>query len=166
MSSKFLRIFWIKAATAAPGRLAVMPRPMPHQFDDLKREGVDVVVSMMEAGEAVELGLGDEVGLCSRSGMEFLNLPIIDHGVPSAVTPVTRLSRQITSHLQAGKGVAVHCFAGLGRSPLMCAAVLIDHGLGAIEACDLISEARGTGVPEMSQQADWLVEYERRQRGL
>ncbi len=166
MDRKRLRVFWIDAPTTAPGRLAVMPRPMPHQFDELKRERVDVVVSLMEAGEAAELGLGEEADLCARFGIAFHNLPIIDHGIPSAITPVTRLSRQITSHLQAGQGVAVHCFAGLGRSPLMCAAVLIDHGIGAIQACDLISEARGIAVPEMTEQADWLLEYERRQRGL
>lgn len=165
MPSKLLRIYWINAPTAAPGRLAVMPRPMPDQFGTLKSKGVDVVVSLMEAGEALGLGLADEAGLCHAGGMEFLSLPVGDHGIPSAVMPVERMSRCIATHLRDGKGVAVHCFAGLGRSPLLCAAVLIDHGLGAIEACDLIVEARGTGVPEMSEQADWLLRYERIRRG-
>lgn len=163
--SRTLRVYWIKAPSVAPGRLAVMPRPLPHQFDELKRQGIDVVVSMMEQGEAAELGLGDEAGLCAAAGIEFLNLPIIDHGIPSAVTPVTRLSRQIATHLEGGRGVAVHCFAGLGRSPLMCAAVLIDGGMGALEACDLISDTRGIGVPEMAEQSDWLLVYERIRRG-
>lgn len=166
MSTRLHRVYWIGAASAAPGRLAVMPRPLPGQFATLKLQGIDVVVSLMEQGEAQELGLGNEAGLCSAAGLEFLHLPVVDHGIPSAVTPVTRMSRQITSHLQGGRSVAVHCFAGLGRSPLLCAAVLIDHGLGAIEACDLISAARGVEVPEMAEQSQWLLAYERLQRGL
>ncbi len=163
--SRIFRVYWIDAPSAAPGRLAVMPRPPADQFAALKSTGVDVVVSLMEQGEATELGLGDEAGLCAAAAIEFLSLPIIDHGIPSAVTPVMRMSRRIDAHLKDGKGVAVHCFAGLGRSPLLCAAVLIDHGMDAMAACDLISAARGFGVPERAEQSDWLLAYERHRRG-
>lgn len=159
------RVFWIDAPLLAPGRLGVMPRPMPDHFDELKRQGVNVVVSVMEADKSAEIGLGDEAERCTVAGMSFITLPIVDHSVPSAVTPVARLSRQIRTLLESGQGVAVHCFAGLGRSPLVCAAVLIDHDLTTFEACDLITSARGVSVPETTEQTDWLLAYERHQRG-
>ena len=155
-----LRIFWIDTPTI--GRIAVMSRPMPDQFAELKAAGVDCVVSLLEAGEAEQLGLGDEAGLAQAEGMEFLHLPVIDHGIPSAVAPVEAMAAEIIACLKAGKGVAVHCYAGLGRSPLLIAAVLIDNGLSAIEACDLISAARGITVPEMDAQFRWLNAYELR----
>ena len=158
-----LRIFWIEAPRL--GRIAVMPRPHPQSFGDLKAAGVDVVVSLLEAEEAAYIGLGDEAGLAASAGIEFLHLPVIDHGVPASHGPVIAMSSKITQRLADGKGVAVHCFAGLGRSPLLIAAVMIDSGYGAIDACDLISVARGRGVPERNEQADWLMEYERRRRG-
>ena len=89
---------------------------------------------------------------------------MIDHGVPDAVQPVEVMSKAIRQHLGETKGVAVHCYAGLGRSPLLIAAVLIDSGYSAIEACDVISAARGMSVPEMNEQFRWLNAYEVRKR--
>ena len=155
-----LRIFWIDAPDV--GRIAVMPRPMPDQFAELNAAGVDCVVSLLEAEEAHRLGLGDEAGLARAQGMDFLHLPIVDHGIPRAVAPVEAMARDITARLKAGQGVAVHCYAGLGRSPLLIAAVLIDNGFSTVEACDLISAARGITVPEMDEQFRWLKAYELR----
>ena len=39
---------------------------------------------------------------------------------------------------------------------------MIDHGIDAMDACDLISVARGVSVPEMASQIDWLLSYEMR----
>lgn len=157
-----LRIYWIKVPDV--GRIAVMPRPMPGQFSELKAAGVDVVVSLLQRDEAQRLGLGRQVQLCEASGMKFLHLPVIDHSIPDAVKPVEVMSKTIRQHLGEAKGVAVHCYAGLGRSPLLIASVLIDSGYSAIEACDLISAARGMTVPEMNEQFRWLNAYEVRPR--
>lgn len=158
-----LRIFWIDAP--APGRIAVMPRPHPESFPALRQAGVDVCVSLLEPAEADHLGLGDEAGLCSAAGIEFHDLAVPDHGVPATLEPVVSLSGVVDAYLTAGRSVAVHCYAGLGRSPLLVAAVLIDRGLSAIDACDRISRARGRKVPEMREQLDWLLDYERLRRG-
>lgn len=155
-----LRIYWINVPDA--GRIAVMPRPMPDQFDALKLAGVGVVVSLLEREESERFGLGSEDQLCSVAGMQFLHLPVIDHSIPEAVPPVEVMSKAIRRHLADKKGVAVHCYAGLGRSPLLIAAVLIDNGHSTIEACDLISAARGLTVPEMDEQYRWLQAYELR----
>ncbi len=156
------RIYWIDAPT--PGRLAVMPRPHPDAFGELRAAGIDCIVSLLEENEASSLGLADEAGLAAAEGMAFLHLPVIDHGIPTAVEPVVAISATISTRLKAGQGVAVHCYAGLGRSPLLIAAVLIDEGLSAPEACDLISGARGYSVPEQDEQYRWLQDYELRTR--
>ncbi len=157
------RLYWIDAP--AVGRIAVVSRPREaRNFAELKVAGVDVLVSMLEPVEAVTLGLGDQDARCRAAGIEFFNLPIRDHGIPDAIPPVAALVGTLKDRLQAGKGVAAHCYAGLGRSPTLIAAVMIDHGIDALTACDLISAARGQGVPEMASQSDWLLRYEMRQR--
>jgi len=160
LANRSLRLFWLDIPQL--GRLAVMPWPMPDQFADLKLAGVDVVVSMLEEDEADQLGLGQESDLCAAVDIHFLHLPITDHGIPDAVPPVEVMSKAVRRHLAAGNGVAIHCFAGIGRSPLMIAAVLIDTGYSATEACDVLSAARGMTVPEMDAQYRWLQQYELR----
>lgn len=158
-----LQIFWVEAQGTG-GRLAVMPRPLPDRFGALRAEGVDCVVSLMQDAEAARYGLGDEAGLCRAVGMDFLSLPVVDHGVPDEVAPVEAASAEIRRRLARGQRVAVHCFAGIGRSPLLIAAALIDLGWETDAACDAISRARGYVVPEMEEQLEWLRAYEQRRR--
>jgi protein-tyrosine phosphatase len=158
-----LKLHWIDAPRLS--RLAVMPRPHAKSFVELKAAGVDVVVSLLEADEASRIGLADEAGLCRASGIEFLHLPVADFGIPSSREAVIEMSERIATHLRAGRGVAVHCHAGRGRSPLLACAVLIDSGMTADTARARVSSARGMSVPETAEQAAWLIAYERRPKG-
>jgi hypothetical protein len=83
-----------------PGRIGVMPYPHPSAFAELKALGVDVVVSLLEAGEAQDVRLRDEGALCVGAGLEFLSLPICDHGVPDPVEPVASLTRELGLRLR------------------------------------------------------------------
>jgi protein-tyrosine phosphatase len=58
--------------------------------------------------------------------------------------------------IRGGRRVAIHCRMGLGRSPLVAAAVLIADGLTADEAMAIVSEARGASTPETAAQRAWL----------
>ena len=152
------RVFWVEASI--PGRIAVVARPrsMLH-FVELKRLGVDVLVSMLEPDEAKEVGLDREAEHCARAGIEYLSVPITDHGVPGSFESIDAAVADITIHLARGRGVGAHCYAGLGRSPLMVASILIHHGLSHRKAIDLVSAARGLPVPEMDSQHVWLFNY-------
>ncbi len=153
------RIYWVDVPHV--GRLAVASRPRAAEdFVALKSGGVDVLVSMLEAEEAAAVGLERAREHCEAAGIEFFNLPILDHGIPSAVAPVEALVVALKERLVAGQGIAAHCFAGLGRSPLMIASVLIRHGITAPDACEMISAARGYDVPEMATQIEWLLDFE------
>lgn len=153
-------LFWVDAPHI--GRLAVVSRPREAgHFIELKQAGVDVLVSMLAAEEAASVGLADQASQCADAGIEFFHLPIIDHGIPSAVEPVETLVAILKQRIADGQGVAAHCYAGLGRSPLMIASVLIRHGIDADDACALISSARGYNVPEMATQFQWLLDFEK-----
>lgn len=152
------KVYWVEAAI--PGRLAVVARPRSvSHFAELKAQGIDVIVSMLEPGEAEEVGLSDEAYHCERAGIDFLSVPITDHGIPESVELIDSAVMEIAAQLALGRGVGAHCYAGLGRSPLMVASVLIRHGMSDSRAIDLVSAARGFDVPEMDSQHTWLFEY-------
>lgn len=155
------RIYWVKASL--PGGLAVVSRPRSvGDFGSMKAAGIDVLVSLMEPDEAREMGLADEAGECARAGIVFVSLPVADHGIPDSFEVVEAAVAQLAQHIDAGRGVGAHCFAGLGRSPLLVAAVLLQHGYSYEEAIQLVSAARGHDVPEMDDQHAWLAEFAER----
>ncbi len=158
------KVYWVNAPAVGRIGVATRPREAAH-FKALKLAGVDVLVSMLEAEEAAAVGLEHAALYAAEHEIEFFNLPILDHGIPDAVAPVEALVTTLKQRLAEGKGVAAHCFAGLGRSPLMVASVLIRSGMTSYDACELISASRGYDVPEMSTQLDWLLDFALNQAG-
>jgi len=150
--------YWIKAEGF---RLAIIPRPRGHDWlpDDIKflhRAGVDVVVSALTVSENEELGLVEEHQCCQNHGVEFLSFPIEDRSVPTSFSEFTSLVHSLIEYLRKGKAVAVHCRAGIGRSSIIVAATLIQHGFSAETAFRAIEEARGCPVPDTPEQRQWV----------
>jgi protein-tyrosine phosphatase len=113
-------------------------------------------VSLLEAGEVEELGLRREVGLCHDLAIEFISFPVPDGGVPASTRETMALAAAIVARLDEGKAVAVHCRAGIGRSSLIAACVLVLLGLAPGMAFDRIGKARGVKVPDTEGQRDWV----------
>ena len=78
-----------------------------------------------------------------------------------AIKEVRQKKRELV-HIKRGlvrdKRVAAHCFAGIGRSPLMIATVLVRHGLDVDAAWSRVSAARGLMVPDTDAQWQWLAD--------
>ena len=159
------RIYWVDAPLE--GRLAVVARPRsPAQIAALKPAGIDILVSLLEADEAAELGLAEASLHCTKAGIEFISVAITDHGVPRSYEDMETVVGYLAGQLGQGLGIGAHCFAGLGRSPLLVAATLIDLGFTLDTAIEMVSEARGYDVPEMGSQHDWLLGYALRRQGI
>lgn len=152
-------IYWIEAPE--PRRLAVMPRPrggdwLEDELKGLRSDGVDVLVSLLEPHEVAELDLTSEAPLCAASGLEFLSHPIPDRGVPASTVKAADFIRDLHRRVQEGKRTAVHCRAGIGRSGLVAAGVLVLQGLPLVETLKLLEKARGLPMPETPDQRRWL----------
>jgi protein-tyrosine phosphatase len=148
-----------------PGRLATMAHPaggdrLDDEMATLRTAGVDVLVSLQTATEQAEIGLTGEAAAAARAGIEFRQLPILDMGVPDVATIEPAISA-LAEDLVSGRHVVIHCWAGIGRSSTIAAAVLIQLGATAAEACATISAARGMPVPETRAQREWLEEWAR-----
>ena len=145
--------------------LATMARPrsgdwIEDEFAAFARAGIHTIVSLLEPAESEELGLKDEEQQCTAAGIAFLNVPIPDRGVPADGRHLYRIAAEIYEGCSRGDNTAIHCRAGIGRSTLFAATVLMHAGIGAEEALTAIGEARGMPVPDTEDQWNWLLDYE------
>jgi protein-tyrosine phosphatase len=147
-----------------------MPRPrgadwLEDEVRALKRDGVDVLVSALEADEVAELELLQEEEFCRAVGIEFLSFPIPDRSLPGSVERFEAFIDSADRHLRTGKAVVVHCRAGIGRSTMIAASLLLRHGFSAAESFALLEKARGFPVPDTPEQREWVERFaERGQR--
>lgn len=142
------------------GRLAVCSRPRSgHWLEDdvqaLRRTGHDVLISALTAQEIQKLELERVPEVCRAAGVRFVHFPVGNMMVPALEAALPRL-REWWRHLQTGGGVAMHCYASVGRSPTLAAALLVLGGLSAGEAWARIEAARGREVPDTVEQRLWV----------
>ncbi len=142
-----------------PAPLFIMPKPSSEWLlEDVlhyKSCGIDVVVSLLENTEVDELGLNSEGAVCAANGLDFQNLPIPDRGVIDS-GPFIGLVNSIIKNLNSGRGVALHCRAGIGRSGMTACCVLTGFGLLPDDAIEVASQARGVAVPDTDEQAQFI----------
>ncbi len=155
-------VFWIDGVWR--GRLALLPRPrggdwLADEVQAWRRAGIDVVVSLLTDDEVTDLGLTHEAETCGAKGIEYRAFPVPDRGVPSSYAAPQSLARSLESKLAAGKNVGIHCRAGIGRSPLLAASLLVLAGLDPGAALERVSAARGVPVPETAEQREWLTHF-------
>jgi protein-tyrosine phosphatase len=151
-----------KVGTMGAGFLAVMACPTidaaePASIANIAKLGIKLVVSLLEPGEARTLGLEGERLEVKAHGMEFVSFPIPDMGLPASVLDFTSLTKSLFAQVNAGSNTLLHCRAGIGRSGLLAAGVLLHAGMNAEEAFAYVSKMRGIRVPETPDQHDWLV---------
>ena len=84
-------------------------------------------------------------------GLEARHFPIPDMGVP-ALAAAARLCRDISRLTRGGAVVAVHCHAGLGRTGLILAAVLVWEGIAAAEAIAMVRAERKGYLQNRAQE--------------
>lgn len=139
-----------------------MARPRGNDWLDdemtaLKNQGVDVLVSAITGPELDELGLADEPRTAAAAGLQFVAIPIPDRTVPDLATILPTL-RRLAVRLHEGAHIVTHCRAGIGRSSLLAAALLILSGVDPDTAWSQIERARGLTVPDTAEQREWTME--------
>jgi protein-tyrosine phosphatase len=152
-------IYWIKEFKA----VAIMPKPragdwLEDEIKGLSLIGVNILVSLLTADEVYELGLKEEHKICHSHGIQFLSFPITDRDVPSSVAETIQLSQFLLTQIIRGKKVAIHCRAGIGRSALMAACILVCSGIEPQRAYEIIAKSRGLKVPDTEAQKQWLYD--------
>lgn len=144
------------------GFLAVMAKPVSgewveEEFSGLSNEGIINIVSLLESHEMYEVGLQNEKELTEKNGMNFYSLPIKDRGLPESISEFRSFTKKIYNEVNEGNSTVIHCRAGIGRTGIVAASVLMHHGFEASEAFSLISLKRGVQVPDTEEQIQWVA---------
>jgi len=148
------------------GSLGVMAKPasgsaLDSVLSGMAETGVNRIVSLLEKKEAQSLGLENEQQVAQQHGMEFVSFPIQDLQLPSSLQDYLEFTKLMVDETALGLFTVVHCRAGIGRSGMIAAGMLLHCGYCAEDALSYISFKRGVKVPDTQQQADWVVQSAR-----
>jgi protein-tyrosine phosphatase len=154
-------ILWTTTAKTG-GKVSITPRPRGGDWLDdemlaLHAAGVDVLISALTDGENRELGLTGEARAAERAGLVFQALPIEDLCTPADSGMFLAALGDLAAQVNAGRQIAVHCRASIGRSGMISALLLSRNGWEPDAAMAHLSELRGTTVPETDEQRRWVL---------
>ena len=148
------------------GFLAVMAKPLSgewieDEFSGIAQTGVLQIISLLESHEEYEVGLKNEKSLTEKFGMHFISYPIKDRGLPESVEKFSVFTKKLYHQIAEGRSTVIHCRAGIGRTGIVAAGVLLHCGFSAKDAFDLISNKRRVQVPDTEEQYNWIESNER-----
>ena len=92
----------------------------------------------------------------------YLWLPVVDWAGPSPETIHTGVGF-IRQMVDERRSIYIHCFAGVGRSPIMAAGYFVSKGMSADEALAHVKSRRPATDPN-KQQIRYLRTFERQWR--
>jgi len=126
------------AGMARPGR----SRPLQEDLIFLKAQGIGAIVSVTERA------LDEEI--VRSFGLQYLHLQVQDY-----CAPTIQQIEEFLDFLEAAEGtgaVAVHCFAGQGRTGTMLACALVAQKMSAEEAIRIVRSKRRPSIDTLVQE--------------
>ena len=147
------------------GRIGIAARPRSGDWleQDLSRlagSGWTVLVSALERVEERELDLVREGEVATGLGLQYVSFPVPDRGLPD-IHRTLELVDELKDHLAKGPAIAVHCRMGIGRSSMICGALMVACGLSPDTIWPKLASARGLPVPDTDEQREWLYRLPR-----
>ncbi|MEL6546002.1 MAG: ATP-binding cassette domain-containing protein [Myxococcota bacterium] len=142
--------YWLKG-----GALGGCPRPgVVASFEDdleaLQRLGCTVLVNLEEKVHYSEKGV-------ASAGMQLIHSPIVDMSVP-ALSRGRELCRRLSRLVADGESVVVHCRAGLGRTGLLMAMMLLWDGESPADAFEKVRAINPRWI-QSDEQLEFLPEF-------
>ena len=136
--------------TAKPGSAAALEADLTL----LASNGATDLVTLIGVDERERLGVGALPRRATERGMSWREFPITDRSAPTAGRQVEfdRLLDQLLTGLGTGRRVAIHCQAGLGRTGLLAASLLVRSGIGSNDAIAIVRSARPGSIETSGQE--------------
>lgn len=113
-----------------------------------------MLLSLVEDGEFADVaGFEQRLG---RHGIGWLRYPIPDYGTPCDPSAWRALAGELRAALDRGGRLVIHCRAGLGRSGMIAARLLVERGQMVEAAIAAVRRARPGAIETAGQEA-WIA---------
>lgn len=153
------------AMTHCPGRNTIDGRGRQWQrvlSDDLvaiQAANISTVVSLISLPEMQKLGVPDLPAQVAQHKLQWLQLPIQDFGTPAleALESWPQIKLTILAAFTRNETVLLHCAAGLGRTGMMAACLLVACGQTPTYAIAQVRAVR-PGTIETAAQEEFVQE--------
>lgn len=136
---------WVGGTAAGGGRVRACAYPRTHRaLAGLAARGVSVLVNLHARAHGP--------ARLAPHGLREAHVPMRDFGAPAPAQLDAALAA-VDAALAAGRGVAVHCGGGLGRTGTVLACHLVRRGASADDAVARVRAARPGAVETRVQLA-------------
>jgi protein-tyrosine phosphatase len=124
----------------------------------IRATGATHLLSLVQPVEYAVLGVPDFARAVAASGLAWWQVPIADMLTPDAETLAAwrEVAPPLRAALRAGRRVHVHCAAGLGRTGMLVARLLVEEGGLAPEAAIAKVRTARPGTIETEGQARFV----------
>ncbi len=128
-------------------------------FSRFQKSRVSVVLVLAGRVECLERTGIDLIDFYHKRGLQVIHLPIPDFGVPNK-TPLKKILQRIIRLANDGQNIAIHCYAGVGRTGTIAACLAGEiFGDSGEEAIRRVRTWIGEGSVETHQQKKFVLEY-------
>lgn len=126
-------------------------------FDELIRAEVNVYYSLVEPIEWISKAFLDSREKIESAGIQRVDFPIRDFYTPDNAQAFQAVVAEAYQYALNGKNIAVHCYAGVGRTGMFLAELVIQHyRWGVDEAIRWLRESIPLAV-ENNDQYEFLT---------
>lgn len=145
--------------TILPGRKD-RGRVLAEDVEDIKKEGVTNILSLVTEQELVDYGVSDIKKIFQQNNLDHLQISILDQRVPS-FPQLELILDWVEDRIQKKERVMIHCVGGLGRSGTIAAAYLMKkESFRRESAIQKVRESRGERAIESIEQLQFLENWE------
>ncbi len=137
--------------TRLPG---ILLSSLANDLGAIRAAGATCLITLTEARELRWAGRGNFGAAVERAGLVWHHLPIRDLGVPDARFEAEwqAVGPELRGRLAGGERLVIHCYAGLGRTGLITARLLVEFGEDPDRAIALVRSARRGSIQTAEQE--------------
>uniref|UniRef100_A0A7S4J0Y8 protein-tyrosine-phosphatase n=1 Tax=Prymnesium polylepis TaxID=72548 RepID=A0A7S4J0Y8_9EUKA len=127
-------------------------------MDAPTNENISLYLKAMEGHEVSHWVRCCEAASYDETKLDSLGIKRVEWSFPDGDAPPKNvIDPWLDLCFSSEKAIAIHCVAGLGRAPLLVAIALIEAGIDAMDAVDLIRQKRRGAINRV--QLKYLQEY-------